>query len=74
MQLISLFTNIRDSAIMLILMGEIKKQRDSEYLNLFFVKASNSKNPFKSLHAFKCDFWALKSRSESVKRGFFNTK
>ena len=29
------FKNIRDSAIMFILLGEIKKQRDLEYLNLF---------------------------------------
>ena len=35
LQLISLFKNIRDPAVMLILYGEIKKQRDLEYLDLF---------------------------------------
>ena len=35
-QLISLFKYIRDSAIMFILWGEIKKQRDLEYLNLIW--------------------------------------
>ena len=34
-QLKSLFKNIRDSAVMLILMGEIKKHHDLEYLTLF---------------------------------------
>ena len=34
-QFIGLFKNIRDSAIMLILSREVKKQRDLEYLNLF---------------------------------------
>ena len=34
MDVIFLFENVRDSAIMLILSGEIKKQRDLEYLNL----------------------------------------
>ena len=33
-KLISLFKNISDSAIMLILSGEIKKSRDYEHLNL----------------------------------------
>ena len=50
-KLISLFKNNRDSAIMLNLLGGINKQGDLEYLNSFFV-ASNSKNSFKSLHAF----------------------
>ena len=35
-QLISLFKYIRDSAIMFIMLGEIKKQRDLEYLNLIW--------------------------------------
>ena len=34
-QLISLFKNIHDLAIILILEGEIKKQSDLEYFNLF---------------------------------------
>ena len=35
---ISVFKNILDTAIMLILSKEIKKQRDLEHLNLFLVK------------------------------------
>ena len=50
-QLISLFKNIRDSAIMLILSKEVKRQRDFEYLNLF-CKASHSNNSFKPLDLF----------------------
>ena len=37
-QLISLSKNILDSKIILILWGEIKRQRDLELLNIFFTK------------------------------------
>ena len=42
---------MRDSTIILIHSGEIKKQRDLESLNLFR-KASHLKNSFKSLNLF----------------------
>ena len=66
-QLIGLFKNIRDSAIMLILSREVKKQRDLEYLNLF-CKASLQVIPSNHQICFNLNYLKVLEQQNHVQR------